>query len=80
VHPRHIEIQIMADSHDILCSCSNANAVFSVVIVVEEAPFISFNLSTKENGEVAVLVAKNLDYHWCRNGRVLLDENNNFIF
>lgn len=81
--PRHIEIQIMADSHgNILylfereCSIQRRHQK-----VVEEAP--SAVLTTelrKQMGEAAVLVAKSCDYLGAGTVEFLLDENNNFYF
>ncbi len=81
--PRHIEIQIMADSHgNVLyffereCSIQRRHQK-----VIEEAP--SSVLTTelrKKMGEAAVLVAKSCDYLGAGTVEFLLDENNNFFF
>ncbi len=81
--PRHIEIQIMADSHgNILylfereCSIQRRHQK-----VVEEAPSAVLSPELrKKMGEAAVLVAKSCDYLGAGTVEFLLDENNNFYF
>ncbi|TDE04084.1 acetyl-CoA carboxylase biotin carboxylase subunit [Flavobacterium hiemivividum] len=81
--PRHIEIQIMADSHgNILylfereCSIQRRHQK-----VVEEAPSSVLTPELrKEMGEAAVMVAKSCDYLGAGTVEFLLDENNNFYF
>jgi acetyl-CoA carboxylase biotin carboxylase subunit len=81
--PRHIEIQIMADSHgNILylfereCSIQRRHQK-----VVEEAPSAVLTPELrKQMGEAAVLVAKSCDYLGAGTVEFLLDENNNFYF
>jgi acetyl-CoA carboxylase biotin carboxylase subunit len=81
--PRHIEIQIMADSHgNILylfereCSIQRRHQK-----VVEEAPSSVLTPELrKQMGEAAVLVAKSCDYLGAGTVEFLLDENNNFFF
>ena len=81
--PRHIEIQIMADSHgNILylfereCSIQRRHQK-----VVEEAPSAVLTAELrKQMGEAAVLVAKSCDYLNAGTVEFLLDENNNFYF
>jgi len=81
--PRHIEIQIMADSHgNILhffereCSIQRRHQK-----VVEEAPssVLSPELR-KEMGEAAVKVAKSCDYLGAGTVEFLLDSHHNFYF
>lgn len=81
--PRHIEIQVMADSHgNILylfereCSIQRRHQK-----VVEEAPSAVLTSELrKKMGEAAVLVAKSCDYLGAGTVEFLLDENNNFYF
>tara|TARA_R110000868_G_scaffold85301_4_gene239976 strand:+ start:26774 stop:28234 length:1461 start_codon:yes stop_codon:yes gene_type:complete len=81
--PRHIEIQIMADSYgNILylfereCSIQRRHQK-----VVEEAPSSVLTPELrKEMGEAAVMVAKSCDYLGAGTVEFLLDENNNFYF
>jgi acetyl-CoA carboxylase biotin carboxylase subunit len=81
--PRHIEIQIMADSHGTIlylfereCSIQRLHQK-----VVEEAPSSVLTPELrKQMGEAAVLVAKSCDYLGAGTVEFLLDENNNFYF
>ncbi len=81
--PRHIEIQIMADSHgNILhlfereCSIQRRHQK-----VIEEAPSSVLTPELrKEMGQAAVLVAKSCAYLGAGTVEFLLDENNKFYF
>jgi acetyl-CoA carboxylase biotin carboxylase subunit len=81
--PRHIEIQIMADSHgNVLyifereCSIQRRHQK-----VVEEAPSsILTPEKRKEMGEAAVKVAKSCDYLGAGTVEFLMDDKHNFYF
>jgi acetyl-CoA carboxylase biotin carboxylase subunit len=81
--PRHIEIQIMADTHGNVvylfereCSIQRRHQK-----LVEEAPSsVLTEKLRKEMGECAVNVAKACKYEGAGTVEFLLDENNNFYF
>ncbi len=81
--PRHVEIQIMADSHgNVLhffereCSIQRRHQK-----VVEEAPSSVLTPKLREEmGQAAVNVAKSCDYLGAGTVEFLLDENHNFFF
>ncbi|GAA4278359.1 acetyl-CoA carboxylase biotin carboxylase subunit [Aquimarina mytili] len=81
--PRHIEIQVMADSHgnaihlfERECSVQRRHQK-----VVEEAPSAVLTPELRSKmGEAAIKVAKACDYLGAGTVEFLLDENNNFYF
>jgi len=81
--PRHVEIQVMADSHgNILhffereCSIQRRHQK-----VIEEAPSSVLTPELrKKMGEAAVMVAKSCDYLGAGTVEFLLDANHNFYF
>ncbi len=81
--PRHIEIQVMADSHgNILhffereCSIQRRHQK-----VVEEAPSSVLTPELREEmGQAAISVARSCDYLGAGTVEFLLDANNNFYF
>ncbi|HET8810928.1 MAG TPA: acetyl-CoA carboxylase biotin carboxylase subunit [Flavobacteriaceae bacterium] len=81
--PRHIEIQIMADTHgntvhlfERECSIQRRHQK-----VVEEAPSVVLTDEIrKKMGEAAIKVAKACDYVGAGTVEFLLDENKNFYF
>ncbi len=81
--PRHIEIQIIADSHGNVwhlfereCSIQRRHQK-----VIEEAPSVILTPKLRlKMGEAAIKVAKSCDYLGAGTVEFLLDENNNFYF
>ncbi|MBL4745286.1 MAG: acetyl-CoA carboxylase biotin carboxylase subunit [Flavobacteriaceae bacterium] len=81
--PRHIEIQIMADTHGNVihlfereCSIQRRHQK-----LIEEAPSVVLTPELrKEMGAVAVLVAKSCDYVGAGTVEFLLDSRHNFYF
>ncbi|GAL89628.1 acetyl-CoA carboxylase biotin carboxylase subunit [Jejuia pallidilutea] len=81
--PRHIEIQIMADSHGTIlhffereCSIQRRHQK-----VVEEAPSSVLTPELREKmGQAAIKVAKSCDYLGAGTVEFLLDANHNFYF
>ncbi len=81
--PRHIEVQIMADTHGNTCylferECSIQRRHQKVV---EEAPSAVLTPEMRKRmGEAAVAVAKSVDYTGAGTVEFLLDEKMNFYF
>jgi len=81
--PRHIEIQIMADTHGNVihlfereCSIQRRHQK-----VVEEAPSVILTPELREKmGQAAILVAKSCNYVGAGTVEFLLDNQNNFYF
>ncbi|KAL1458379.1 hypothetical protein WDU94_008536 [Cyamophila willieti] len=82
-NPRHIEIQIIGDSHNNAlylnereCSIQRRNQK-----VVEEAPSTYLDTATrKAMGEQAISLCKNINYSSAGTVEFLVDENRNFYF
>ncbi len=81
--PRHIEVQIMADTHGNTCylferECSIQRRHQKVV---EEAPSAVLTPELRKRmGEAAVAVARSVDYTGAGTVEFLLDEKSNFYF
>ena len=81
--PRHIEVQIMADTHGNTCylferECSIQRRYQKVV---EEAPSAVLTPALRKRmGEAAVAVAKSVDYTGAGTVEFLLDEKHEFYF
>lgn len=81
--PRHIEIQILADSHgntlylfERECSIQRRHQK-----VIEEAPSIAISAKTrKKMGEVAVKIAKAVNYRGAGTVEFIMDQKENFFF
>lgn len=83
VNPKHIEVQILADQHRNVislaerdCSVQRRNQK-----VIEEAPGPTITPELrKELGEVAVRLAKNVNYENAGTIEFIMDEDNNYYF
>ncbi len=82
-NPRHIEFQILADSHGNIVhlyerDCS-VQRRFQKLIEESPAPFLSASLR-KQMSQAAIRVAKAVDYENAGTVEFLVDENDNFYF
>jgi acetyl-CoA carboxylase biotin carboxylase subunit len=83
LHPRHIEIQLLADNHGTVlpfvereCSIQRRHQK-----VVEESPSIALNADTRRRmAECAAMVAKSVGYTNAGTIEFLLDEDGQFYF
>jgi acetyl-CoA carboxylase biotin carboxylase subunit len=83
-HPRHVEIQVIGDSHGNMIhlgerECSIQNLRHQKI--VEEAPYANMPEKVrKQMGEAAVRVAQSVGYQNAGTVEFLLDKNNHFYF
>jgi acetyl-CoA carboxylase, biotin carboxylase subunit len=84
VEPRHVEIQVIGDSHGTLIhlgerECSIQNLRHQKII--EEAPYAGLPADVRQKmGEAAVRVAKSVGYENAGTVEFLVDANNDFFF